>query len=37
MASSDGANTLGKVAATLADGENLQAHAISARYRVNNP
>ena len=37
MASSDGANTLGKVAATLADGEGLQAHAKSARYRVNKP
>jgi histidinol dehydrogenase len=37
MASSDGANTLGRVAATLADGEGLQAHAKSARYRVNKP
>ncbi len=37
MASSDGASTLGKVAAILADGEGLQAHAISARYRVNKP
>ncbi len=37
MASSDGANILGRVAATLADGEGLQAHAKSARYRVNKP
>ncbi len=37
MASSDGASTLGKVAGILADGEGLQAHAISARYRVNKP
>ncbi len=37
MASRDGANTLGRVAATLADGEGLQAHAKSARYRVNKP
>ena len=37
MASSDGANTLGKVAATLADGEGLQAHAKSAKYRINKP
>ena len=35
MASREGANTLGRVAATLADGEGLQAHAKSARYRVN--
>ena len=35
MASRESANTLGKVAATLADGEGLQAHALSARYRVN--
>ena len=34
MVSSEGANTLGKVAATLADGEGLQAHAKSARYRT---
>lgn len=34
MVSSEGANTLGKVAATLADGEGLQAHAESARYRT---
>jgi len=37
MVSDEGANTLGKVAATLADGEGLQAHAKSARYRVNKP
>ena len=37
MASRESANTLGKVAATLADGESLQAHAKSARYRVNKP
>jgi len=37
MASRESANTLGKVAATLADGEGLQAHALSARYRVNKP
>jgi len=35
MASRESANTLGKVAATLADGEGLQAHSQSARYRVN--
>jgi histidinol dehydrogenase len=35
MASRESANTLGKVAATLADGEGLQAHAKSAKYRVN--
>jgi len=35
MASRESANTLGKVAATLADGEGLQAHALSARYRIN--
>jgi histidinol dehydrogenase len=29
-------NTLGEIAATLADGEGLQAHAQSARYRINN-
>ena len=34
--SDKGANTLGKVAATLADGEGLQAHAESARYRIDN-
>ncbi|MGE4570051.1 MAG: histidinol dehydrogenase [Gammaproteobacteria bacterium] len=36
MVSSEGANTLGQIAATLADGEGLQAHAESARYRINN-
>ena len=35
MASRESANTLGKIAATLADGEGLQAHAKSARYRIN--
>ncbi len=35
MVSHQGANTLGKVAAILADGEGLQAHAQSARYRIN--
>ncbi|AYQ56672.1 Histidinol dehydrogenase [Bathymodiolus thermophilus thioautotrophic gill symbiont] len=34
MVSDQGANTLGKIAATLADGEGLQAHAESARYRL---
>ncbi|WP_428087179.1 histidinol dehydrogenase [Candidatus Thioglobus sp.] len=34
MVSSAGANTLGEIAATLADGEGLQAHAQSARYRI---
>jgi histidinol dehydrogenase len=36
MASSAGANTLGRIAATLAEGEGLQAHAQSARYRIQN-
>ena len=35
MASNESANTLGKIAATLADGEGLPAHALSAKYRVN--
>jgi len=35
MASRESANTLGKVAATLAEGEGLQAHAKSAKYRLN--
>ncbi len=35
MVSDQGANTLGEVAAILADGEGLQAHAQSARYRIN--
>jgi histidinol dehydrogenase len=35
MVSDKGANTLGNIAATLADGEGLQAHAQSARYRIN--
>jgi histidinol dehydrogenase (EC 1.1.1.23) len=34
MVSDEGANTLGEIAATLADGEGLQAHAKSARYRI---
>ena len=34
MCSSEGANTLGHIAGILADGEGLQAHAASARYRV---
>jgi histidinol dehydrogenase len=34
MCSADGADTLGQVAAILADGEGLQAHAASARYRL---
>ncbi|CAB5503088.1 histidinol dehydrogenase [Bathymodiolus thermophilus thioautotrophic gill symbiont] len=34
MVSDQGANTLGKIAATLADGEGLQAHAESAKYRM---
>jgi len=36
MASHQGANTLGEVAAILADGEGLQAHAQSARYRIKS-
>lgn len=34
MVSDEGVNLLGEVAATLADGEGLQAHAQSARYRI---
>ncbi|WP_024851286.1 histidinol dehydrogenase [Hydrogenovibrio kuenenii] len=34
MCSAEGANVLGQVAGVLADGEGLQAHAASARYRV---
>lgn len=34
MCSASGADTLGQVAAILADGEGLQAHAASARYRL---
>ncbi|BBN59811.1 histidinol dehydrogenase [Hydrogenovibrio marinus] len=34
MCSAEGANLLGQVAGVLADGEGLQAHAASARYRV---
>ena len=36
MVSDQGANTLGEIAAILADGEGLQAHAQSARYRIKN-
>jgi len=36
MASRESANTLGKVAVTLADGEGLQAHSESAKYRIDN-
>jgi histidinol dehydrogenase len=36
MVSSEGAQTLGKVAATLAYGEGLQAHARSAEYRLKS-
>jgi len=36
MVSKQGAQTLGKVAATLASGEGLQAHARSAEYRLKN-
>jgi len=35
MASSEGANNLGQLAATLANEEGLQAHAKSALYRIN--
>jgi len=35
MASSEGANNLGQIAATLANGEGLQAHAKSAMYRLD--
>ena len=34
--SSQGAKTLGAIAGTLADGEGLQAHAASARFRLKN-
>ncbi len=37
MVSADGAQTLGKVAMTLAEGEGLQAHARSAAYRLRDP
>jgi len=36
MCSPEGANVLGKVAGVLADGEGLTAHAMSARYRVQD-
>ncbi|WP_321324624.1 histidinol dehydrogenase [Thiomicrorhabdus sp.] len=36
MCSPEGSNVLGKVAGILADGEGLQAHAMSARYRVQD-
>lgn len=35
--SEQGAQTLGRVASTLAHGEGLQAHAASAEYRLNTP
>jgi histidinol dehydrogenase len=34
--SADGAQTLGEIAAELAYGEGLQAHARSAEYRMKN-
>jgi histidinol dehydrogenase len=34
--SDKGVNTLGKIAGILADGEGLDAHAKSARYRIRN-
>ncbi len=37
MVSAEGAQVLGKVAATLAYGEGLQAHALSAEYRLKDP
>ena len=37
MVSAEGAQVLGKVAATLAYGEGLQAHARSAEYRLKDP
>ncbi|MCF6345095.1 MAG: histidinol dehydrogenase [Thiomicrorhabdus sp.] len=36
MCSHEGASTLGKIAGVLADGEGLQAHAASARYRIKS-
>jgi histidinol dehydrogenase len=36
MVSAEGAQVLGKVAATLAYGEGLQAHARSAEYRLKS-
>ena len=36
MASPEGANTLGQIAATIADGESLEAHARSALFRTKN-
>ena len=36
MCSPEGSNTLGRVAGILADGEGLQAHAMSARFRVTD-
>jgi histidinol dehydrogenase len=35
--SQQGAQTLGRIASTLAHGEGLQAHALSAEYRLNSP
>ena len=36
MCSAEGASTLGRIAGVLADGEGLQAHAASARYRIKD-
>ena len=36
MCSPEGSNVLGKIAGVLADGEGLDAHAMSARYRVTD-
>lgn len=36
MCSAEGANTLGRIAGVLADGEGLQAHSASARYRITD-
>ena len=36
MCSPEGSNKLGRIAGVLADGEGLDAHALSARYRVND-
>jgi len=36
MCSPEGSNTLGRVAGVLADGEGLEAHAMSARFRVTD-
>jgi histidinol dehydrogenase len=36
MVSAEGAQKLGKIASTLANGEGLQAHAKSAEYRLKD-